>query len=77
MLLAANRPADALVAFEGTMQKEPNRFWGFYGAGRAAELAGNREKASRYYNALADLCREADSPARAELAAARAFIGRT
>jgi hypothetical protein len=77
MLLAANRPAEALVAFEATVQKEPNRFWGVYGAGRAAELAGNREKASRYYAALVDLCREADAPARAELTAARGFLGRS
>jgi hypothetical protein len=77
MLLAANRPADALVAFEATVKKEPNRFWGVYGAGRAAELAGNRDKASGYYTELVNLCRDADSPLRAELSAARAFVGRT
>jgi hypothetical protein len=76
MLLAANRPADALAAFEATVKKEPNRFWGVYGAGRAAELAGNREKAHHYYAELANLCREADAPARAELTSARAFLAR-
>jgi hypothetical protein len=76
MLLAANRPADALVAFEATVKKEPNRFWGVYGAGRAAELAGHRDKAHRYFAELDSLCREADTPARAELTSARAFLAR-
>ena len=37
MLLQLNRPAEALVAFEATMKKEPNRFRALYGAARAAD----------------------------------------
>ena len=37
MLLEAGRTKEALVAFEATMKKEPNRFRGTYGAARAAE----------------------------------------
>ncbi len=39
MLLAADRPADALKEFEAVQQVEPNRFRALAGAGRAAELA--------------------------------------
>lgn len=74
MLLDAGRAAEALLAFEATMKKEPNRFRGFYGAGRAAEAAGDRAKARGYYKQLLDMTKEADS-ARPELAHARKFIG--
>ena len=74
MLLDAGRPADALAAFETTMQKEPNRFRSAYGAARAAELAGNRAKAQTYYAQLLEIAREADT-SRPELVAARGFVG--
>jgi hypothetical protein len=70
MLLEAGRYKDALAAFEATMQKEPNRFRGTYGAARAASLAGDRDKARTYYKQLLDIAREADSE-RPELVEAR------
>ena len=36
MLLDAGKAKEALVAFEATMKKEPNRFRGIYGGARAA-----------------------------------------
>jgi len=39
----------------------PNRFNSLYGAGRAAELAGNSEKAKSYYSKLVQLSTKADS----------------
>jgi hypothetical protein len=48
MFLAVDEPHYALQAFEDSMQAEPNRFWGLYGAARAAELAGDRQKARTY-----------------------------
>ena len=48
MLLELKRPAEALKEFEATMAKEPNRFRGVYGAARAAEGAGDRQKARTY-----------------------------
>jgi len=74
MLLDAGRHGEALVAFEATMKKEPNRFRGTYGAARAAELAGNRAKATTYYRRLIDTAADADTD-RPELVAARTFLG--
>ena len=42
MLLQVKRPAEALVEFEATLKKEPNRFRATYGAARAAAAAGRR-----------------------------------
>jgi hypothetical protein len=71
MMLEAKRPADALVEFEQSMKKEPNRFRGLYGAALAAEAAGDAGKARTYYARLVELCRESGAPVRPELEAAR------
>jgi tetratricopeptide (TPR) repeat protein len=73
MLLEAGRPKDALVAFEATMKKEPNRFRGAYGAARSAEAAGDRARAAAHYRTLLEIARDADT-SRPELERARAFI---
>jgi hypothetical protein len=70
MLLEANRPADALKAFETNLKKEPNRFRSVYGAGRAAESAGDRAKARTYYAQLVKICERGDA-SRPELQHAR------
>jgi hypothetical protein len=73
MLLAADRPADALKEFEAVQQVEPNRFRALSGAGRAAELAGDRAAARRYYGQVVELTVSADA-SRPEIEAARAFV---
>jgi tetratricopeptide (TPR) repeat protein len=73
MLLAVHEPQLALQAFETSMQSEPNRFWGLYGAAQAAELAGDRDKARTYYTQLLTLAKHADSE-RPALATIRAFL---
>jgi tetratricopeptide (TPR) repeat protein len=73
MLLALDKPDEALAEYEASHQVEPNRFRGLYGAARAAELAGDLEKAQSYYEQLAVLAATADGD-RAELVAARAFL---
>jgi hypothetical protein len=75
MLLEAGRPAEALEEFELTMNKEPNRFRGVYGAARAAMLAGDSAKAATYYAKLLEICQRADRPGRAELEEARKAEG--
>jgi tetratricopeptide (TPR) repeat protein len=60
MLLELGRPADALPQYEASIAKEPNRFRGLYGAGLAAERAGDRARAQGYFEKLAALCAEAD-----------------
>ena len=76
MLLELKQPADALVEFQATTKKEPNRFRGIYGAAKAASLAGDKAKARTYYTQLLEICKKADAPGRPELAEARAFLGR-
>jgi hypothetical protein len=73
MLLAADRPADALREFEAVQQVEPNRFRGLSGAARAAELAGDLGAAKRYYGQVVELTTYADT-SRPEIEAARAFV---
>jgi tetratricopeptide (TPR) repeat protein len=71
-LLATDKPADALVAFESTLQRSPNRFNALYGAARAAQNAGQREKARQYYSALVEVS-DPVSP-RPELRTAKSYL---
>lgn len=73
MLLEANRPAEALVEFEATIKKEPNRFRGLYGGARAAEAAGQRARAITLYKQLLQVASE-PNPNRPELQHARSFL---
>jgi tetratricopeptide (TPR) repeat protein len=75
LLLEVNDPAAALVEFETSLRRVPNRFRSFSGAARAAELAGDWEKAKAYYAKLVALADQADSD-RPELAHARAFLAK-
>ena len=72
MLLLLDRHAEARREFEVVQQTEPNRFRAVYGAGRAAELAGDRDAARRHYEHLVQLAERADAP-RPEIEQARAF----
>ncbi len=74
MLLDAKNYSAALTEFETTLKKEPRRFRSVYGAAHAAELAGDRQKATQYYQQLLEICRKADPDGRPELVATRAFL---
>ncbi|GGC71962.1 hypothetical protein GCM10011504_56970 [Siccirubricoccus deserti] len=74
-LLEAGQHAAAQREFEAVQRSEPRRFRAVYGAGHAAELAGDREAARRAYGQLLEIAAQADAP-RPELAAARAYLGR-
>ncbi|MEZ4865648.1 MAG: hypothetical protein R3C14_30330 [Caldilineaceae bacterium] len=73
LLLALNEPAAALPEFEQSQQIEPNRFWGWYGAARAAELAGDSDTAKSNYRQLLTLVANADSE-RPEIEQAQTFL---
>src|SRR5687768_6214441 len=75
LLLALDRPADALAAYEATLAREPKRARALFGAARAAERAGKATSARRHYTELTELMNRAD-PARPELKAARAYLSR-
>ncbi len=77
MLLEMHEPAQALRAFEATLQKEPNRFRALAGAARAARQAGDRSTAAEHYSRLLKVAERADDPGRAELAEARQFAAAT
>jgi tetratricopeptide (TPR) repeat protein len=73
LLMELKRPSEALGEYEAAIAKEPNRFRGTYGAGRAAELTGDREKARKYYGHLIHLV-GAGASDRSELRQAKAFM---
>jgi tetratricopeptide (TPR) repeat protein len=75
LLLELKQPAPALREFETSLKNEPNRFNGLYGAARAAELAGDRDRARSFYGKLLALADHADSD-RAEIRQAKAFVGK-
>ena len=75
MLLEVGQPGQALKEFEASQRTDPDRFNGIYGAARAAELAGDREKARVHYAKLVSLAAQADTE-RPELQQAKAFLGR-
>ena len=61
--------------FAASARVEPNRFHGLAGAARAAELAGDVERARTHYDRLLAVAAQADSE-RPELRLARAALGR-
>jgi tetratricopeptide (TPR) repeat protein len=73
MLLERGMAKEALVTFEATQAKEPNRYHGFAGAAQAAEKLGDSAKAKQNYQKLIALAATADSD-RPEVAAARKFM---
>ena len=75
LLMELDQPARALPEFEKVLRSSPNRFNAIYGAGRAAELCGDRKKAKERYSELLQLCGHADAQ-RLELQNARAFLAK-
>jgi tetratricopeptide (TPR) repeat protein len=75
MLLDRGMAREALVAFEATIKKEPNRFNAFVGAAKAAERLGDKTKAKDYYQKLTTLASNADTN-RPDLVAAREYLAK-
>src|SRR3954462_312070 len=61
LLLETGQPAAALSEFEAGLHQTPNRYRAFLGIARAANAAGDRQKASEYYGKLVDLAKNADT----------------
>ena len=72
MLMALNRPAEALKEYEASQHREPNRFRGLAGAAQAAAQAGDAAKAREYYAKLVELAGNGDP--RPELKRAKAYL---
>ena len=75
LLMELGRHADALRAYEKTLEREPNRARTLYGAARAAELAKNAEVARKRYTELQGLMGKADV-GRLERREAERYLGR-
>jgi tetratricopeptide (TPR) repeat protein len=73
MEMEQGSPAMALQDYEASMKAMPNRLRGYYGAAKAAEASGNKEKAAGYFNRLAQLTRSSDGD-RAEIQESRQRI---
>lgn len=74
MLFALGRHGEARAAYEATLRREPGRARSMFGAGRAAELSGDRAAAREWYGRYLDLMKPGDGK-RAELAVARRMAG--
>ena len=72
LLLERGKAREALAEYEGCLKLNPGRLNSLYGAGNAAERAGEREVARRHYEALAAMV--AKDATRPEVAKARAFL---
>ena len=70
MLLELKQPKQALVEFEMSQLREPNRFRNLYGSAVAAQAAGERAKAAKYYVQLVALAEKGDGK-RPEVAKAK------
>jgi tetratricopeptide (TPR) repeat protein len=75
MLLELKQGEAALKEFEASQRREPNRFRNYLGTARAAEMSGDRAKATDSYQKLVALGKEADTP-RPELVRAKTFVQR-
>ena len=73
MLLERGMSQDALVAFEATLKKEPNRLGAYAGAAKAAEKSGDKAKARQYCEKIVAIAGNADKD-RTEVVDARAFL---
>jgi tetratricopeptide (TPR) repeat protein len=61
MLLLSGMYNEALDAYEASLKISPNRFNSLYGAGHAAELEGDLNKAKSYYSKVAQIATGEDS----------------
>jgi tetratricopeptide (TPR) repeat protein len=75
LLLEMGNPTAALNEYEAALKANPNRYRGFWGAARAADAAGDRQKAAGYFTKLVELSKNADTD-RPETEQAKAFLAR-
>jgi tetratricopeptide (TPR) repeat protein len=55
MLIDMGRYKEAFAEYETALKRNSNRFNSLYGAGRAAEMEGDKERAALYYTKLVDM----------------------
>jgi hypothetical protein len=75
MLSERGLAKDALIAFEATLKKEPNRLGAYVGAARAAQTSGDTAKARQFWVKVVELTADSDAGL-PEVTEARAFIAK-
>lgn len=73
MLAVTGKHAEAIKAYEMSLEISPNRFNSLYGAGNAARILGDKEKAKFYYSSLVELSINNDGH-RPEVRKAKMFL---
>ena len=74
MLLQNGNAAEALAQYERSQVRDPNRLRSLYGAGQAAALANNRERAKYFYGRVSQLIGASNS--RSEFKQVRDYLAR-
>ena len=64
MLMEMNRPAEAMVQFDKTLERTPNRPKAIFGIARAAEALGDDATATARYTEFLELWKNADEDRR-------------
>jgi len=77
MLLDLHRPQEALAEYDTALKMSPNRFNALYNAGSAAEMIGDKEKATKYYSALLKNTDNGAHSERVEFARVKTFLSST
>ena len=75
-LLDAGRADEALIQYQAALKLYPARFNGVCGAARAAEKAGKKAEARKYYEQLVELAKPGDGT-RPELGEARNWLAKS
>lgn len=73
LMLELGQPAAAMREFTAALKATPNRYRALLGIARAANAAGDRQKASEYYGRLVNLAKNADTE-RPETQEAKTFL---
>jgi hypothetical protein len=75
MLMLSGKYGDALAAYQASLKISPNRFNGLYGAGHAAEKAGDLDAAKSYYTQLVQLAPSGEA-VRPRIKRAKTFLSK-
>jgi len=73
LLLENGQPQAAIIEYEASLLAAPNRFNAFYGAARAAQLMGDKDKSRAFFEKLLALSKDSDTE-RPEIAKAKLFL---
>jgi tetratricopeptide (TPR) repeat protein len=73
LLMEQGQASEALAAYEASMKNARERLRGFYGAAKAAEASGDKQKATTYFTELVRLTKNADTD-RPEIGAAKQAV---